>query len=124
MTVQQILSEITERQLSDATRLRRVVALFQRELGNTFGNASVKRRNRRYEIDVAVYEKPIPGGHAYKMPTRQVYEWVRQAAAKAHPRLYKRLQVDLQPWQQGRTSKKLFAHLKIMVDANQDQESE
>lgn len=119
MTAKQILDEIVERQVSDETMLKRVVALFQRELGAIFGNVSVKRRNRRYEIDVAVYEKPIAGGHSFKMPTRQVHEWVRQAAAKAHPRLYKRLRVSLQPWKNGHSSKKLFAPLHITVDANQ-----
>lgn len=119
MTSKQILDEIIERQISDATMLKRVVALFQRELGAIFGNASVKRRNHRYEIDVAVYEKPIAGGESYRMPTRQVQEWVRQAAAKAHPRLYKRLQVNVQPWKHGHASKKLFAPLHITVDARQ-----
>lgn len=119
MTSKQILDEIAERQVSDATMLKRVVALFQRELGATFGNASVKRRNHRYEIDVAVYEKPISGGQSFKMPSRQVHEWVRLAAAKAHPRLYKRLRVNLQPWKHGHASKKLFAPLHISVDASQ-----
>ena len=120
MTVVQILNRLTERQLSDQTRLRRVTALFQRQLGEIFGNASVRRRNRRYEIDVAVYETPLPGGKTFRMPDRQIKEWIRQAAAKAHPRLYKRLSVDIGQWITGRVSNKLHAPVKVLVDANQD----
>jgi hypothetical protein len=96
-----------------------VVALFQRKLGDIFGNASVRRRNRRYEIDVAVYETPMPGGRSYQMPARQIKEWIRQAAEKAHPRLYKRLTVNIQPWESGRVSHKLFAHVQVLIDAAQ-----
>ncbi len=119
MTAVQILSQLTERQLSDETRLRRVTALFQRHLGTIFGNASVRRLNRRYEIDVAVYETPLAGGQTFRMPPRQIKEWIRQAAAKAHPRLYKRLSVDIGQWTTGRVSSKLHVPVKILVDANQ-----
>lgn len=119
MTAQQILTEISERQISDDTRLRRVVALFQRELGDIFGNASVKRRNRRYEIDVAVYERP---GRMIKMPDRMITEWIRKAAEKSHPRLYKRMTVNIQPWTTGRVSHKLFAPVKILIDATPTQQ--
>ena len=64
VSVRRLLIALTERQISDETRLRRVVALFQRRLGDVFGNAQARRRNRRYELDVAVYEKPLPGGRA------------------------------------------------------------
>lgn len=123
VSVRRIITAIVEQQVSDATRLRRVVALFQRELGEVFGNAKVRRRNRRYEIDVAVYEKPVPGsGRAYRMPPRQITAWVKQAADKAHPRLYKRVRVDVQPWTVGRVSHKLFAPVKVVVDAVQAQQ--
>lgn len=115
----QILNQLTERQLGDETRLRRVTALFQRQLGEIFGNATVRRRNRRYEIDVAVYETPLAGGRPFRMPDRQIKEWIRQAAAKAHPRLYKRLSVDIGRWTTGRVSNKLHAPVKILVDAVQ-----
>ena len=118
-TALQLLNWLVERQISDATRLRRVTALFQRELGAIFGNASVRRRNRRYEIDVAVYETPLAGGQTFRMPERQIREWIRQAAAKAHPRLYKRLSVDIGRWTTGRVSNKLHAPVKILVDASQ-----
>ena len=120
MTARQYLVSITERQLSNEMRLRRVVALFQRELGDIFGNATVRRRNRRYEIDMAVYERPLPGGKAYRMPNRQVTEWIRQASVKAHPRLYKRLTLNIEPWRMGHTSRKLFAPVKVLVDATQE----
>ena len=122
MTVVQTLNRLTERQLSDETRLRRVTALFQRQLGEIFGNASVRRRNRRYEIDVAVYETPLAGGRTFRMPARQIREWIRQAAEKAHPRLYKRLSVDIGRWITGRVSSKLHAPVKILVDASQTQD--
>jgi hypothetical protein len=117
MTVLQVLNQLTERQLSDDTRLRRVTALFQRHLGSIFGNASVRRRNRRYEIDVAVYETPLGGDKTFRMPARQIKEWIRQAAAKSHPRLYKRLSVDIGPWSIGRVSSKYYAPVRILVDA-------
>lgn len=98
--------------------MRRVVALFQRTLGSLFGNASVRRRNRRYEIDVAVYERPTLGGKPYQAPERQIKEWIRQAALRAHPRLYKRLTVNIEPWIIGRKSRRLFAPVKIIVDAS------
>lgn len=122
MTVRSLITALTEREISDSTRLRRVVALFQRQLGDYFGNAQVKRRNRRYHIDVAVYEKPLPGEDAgYKMSERQIKSWVRLAAERAHPRLPKRVAVDVGPWQFGRVSKKLFAPVHIVVDAEQYQ---
>lgn len=123
VSARSIITAITERQISDDTRLRRVVALFQRELGGVFGNAKVRRRNRRYEIDVAVYEKPIPAsGEAYRMSRRQIVSWIKQASDRAHPRLYRRLQVDVQPWQVGRVSRKLFAPVRVLVDAAQPQQ--
>jgi hypothetical protein len=115
----EILAEIIEEQLSDATRLKRVVAFFQRELGAIFGNARVDRRNRRYEILVAVYEKPLGGDKTYRMPNRQISEWIRQAANRAHPRLYKRLTVQIGKWQQGGFTHKLFTPVTVVVDANQ-----
>jgi hypothetical protein len=118
VTSQQILAEITERQLSDETRLRRVVAFFQRELGAIFGNAQVRRRNRRYEINLAVYEKPLAAQRNYRMPDRHIAEWIKQAAAKAHPRLYKRLSVQIHPWKQGGFTHKLFAPVTVFVDAS------
>lgn len=119
MTAVQFLNQISERQLSDDTRLRRVTALFQRHLGEVFGNASVKRRNHRYEIDLAVYETPLRGGRPYRMPGRMIREWIRQAAEKAHPRLYKRLSVEIQPWIVGHASHKMYAPVKVLVDATQ-----
>jgi hypothetical protein len=119
VTARQILNQLTERQLSDDTRLRRVVALFQRRLGEIFKNASVRRRNRRYEIDVGVYETPMKGGRAYRMPDRQIKEWIRQAAASAHPKLYKRMTVNILPWTSGRVSNRLLAPVKITIDASQ-----
>lgn len=119
MTARRFLTQLSERQIGDETRLRRVVALFQRDLGRIFGNANVRRRNRRYEIDVAVYEQPLPGGRSFKMPERQIAEWVRQAAQKAHPRLYKRINMQVDPWRMGHASRKLFAPLRIFVDARQ-----
>jgi hypothetical protein len=124
VTTRQFLTRITERQISDDTRLRRVVALFQRELGRVFNNASVRRRNRRYEIDFAVYEQPLPGGRPFQMPDRQINEWIRQAALKAHPRLYKRLTVNIDRWRSGHASKKLFAPVKIFIDASQSDAGE
>ena len=118
MTVTQELQWITERQLSDDTRLRRVVALFQRRLGQIFKNASVRRRNRRYEIDVAVYETPMRGGRGYRMPERQIREWIRQAAETAHPKLYKRMTVNIEPWKSGHVSNKLLAPVRITIDAS------
>jgi hypothetical protein len=115
-TLRQNLELILERQISDETRLRRVVALFQRSLGEIFGNAMVRRRNRRYEVDLAVYETPIQGGQSYRMPRRQIIEWIRQAAHKAHPRLYKRLKVDVSPWESGHASHKLYAPVKIYIE--------
>jgi hypothetical protein len=103
--------------MSDATRLRRVVAFFQRQLGDVFGNAQARRRNHRFELDVAVYEKPLPSGNAYKMSEKQIRSWIKLAADKAHPRLYKRVRVDIEPWRVGRASKKLFAPVRIVVDA-------
>jgi hypothetical protein len=67
---------------------------------------------------LAVYENPLPGGHSFKMPTRQIKEWIRQAAEKAHPRLYKRLSVDIQSWRQGPVTHRLYAPVKILVDAS------
>jgi hypothetical protein len=119
MTAVQVLSQITERQLSDETRLRRVVALFQRQLGEIFGNASVRRHNRRYEINCAVYETPLAGGRSFRMPERQVREWIRQAAAKAHPRLYRRMSVQIGLWTHGHASQKLYLPVQIQVDAKQ-----
>ena len=116
------MAALCEQQMSDDTRLRRVVAFFQRELGDTFGNASVKRRNRRYEIDLAVYEKPIPGGaKPYRMNKRQIVAWIKNAADRAHPRLYRRLRVDVQPWLVGRVSHKQMCPVKVYVDAVQPQ---
>lgn len=123
MSVRRLIIALTERQISDETRLRRVVAFFQRQLGDMFGNVQVRRRNRRYELDVAVYEKPLPGGRAYRMPDRQIKSWIKLAADKAHPRLYKRIRVAVQPWQAGRVSKKLFAPVKVIVDAAQPQQA-
>lgn len=114
-----MLDELTERQLSDETRLRRVVAFFQRELGAVFGNARVLRRNRRYEVIVAVYEKQLASGRVYRMPSRQIMEWIRQAANKAHPRLYKRMTIDIRPWKVGGFTHKQFAPVFIQVDAAQ-----
>jgi hypothetical protein len=112
---------LAERQLGDATRLKRVVALFQRELGDIFGNARVRRRNRRYELGVAVYEKPVQRtGQAYRMTDRQIRVWIKQAADRAHPRLYRRMRVQTGPWQQGRVSQKLYSPVTIRIDANQD----
>lgn len=123
MTARQILNQLTERQLSDDTRLRRVVALFQRKLGQIFKNASVQRRNRRYEIDVAVYETPMKGGRGYRMPDRQIKEWIRQAAESAHPKLYKRMTVNIGPWTSGRISNKLLAPVRISIDASHSPDS-
>jgi hypothetical protein len=111
------LEQIIEQQLSDETALRRVVALFQRKLGSIFGNASVRRCQRRYEIDLAVYETPIQGGQAHRMSDRQIREWVRQAALRAHPRLYTRLEVNIGKWTGGRVSQKQFVPVQILVDA-------
>jgi hypothetical protein len=116
----EILAEIVEQQLSDETRLKRVVAFFQRELGSIFGNARVTRRNRRYEILVAVYEKPLDSTQTYRMPNRQISEWIRQAANRAHPRLYTRLSVEIGQWKQGGFTRKLFTPVHITVDANQN----
>jgi hypothetical protein len=121
VSVRRYFTALTEREISDATRLRRVVAFFQRQLGGVFGNATARRRNHRYELDLAVYEKPMPGGGAYKMSERQIRTWIKMVADKTHPRLYKRLQVDVQPWRVGRVSKKLFAAVHIIVDAEQSQ---
>lgn len=121
MDTTEILAEIVEQQLSDETRLKRVVAFFQRELGGIFGNARVTRRNRRYEILVAVYEKPLGGTQTYRMPNRQITEWIRQAANRAHPRLYKRLSVQIGQWKQGGFTRKLFTPVNIGVDANQEE---
>lgn len=120
MTAIQLLNQLTERQLSDDTRLRRVVAQFQRQLGQIFKNASVRRRNRKYEIDVAVYATPMGRGRSFQMPERQIREWIRQAAESAHPRLYKRMNVNIEPWITGRVSHKLFAPVKITIDAAQN----
>jgi len=120
VTALQILASLSEQQLSDATRLKRVVANFQRELGATFGNAMVKRRQRRWEIDLAVYEKPLTGTKTYRMPARQIQDWVRQAANRAHPRLYKRLKMEVGAWEMGKRTQKLFAPVKIFIDASQD----
>lgn len=120
MTATQILNRITERQLSDDTRLRRVVALFQRKLGHIFKNASVRRRNRRYEIDVAVYETPMAGGKGFRMPERQIKDWIRVAAESAHPRLYKRMTVNIGPWKTGKLSHRLLTPVQITIDARQN----
>lgn len=102
--------------LSDAIRLKRVVAAFQRNLGEIFGNAKVQRRNRRYLINVAVYEKPISGrGQGYRMDAKQIATWVKLAADRAHPRLYRRYKVNVLPWITGHASHKLFAPVKIVV---------
>lgn len=115
-----ILALLAERQISDETRLRRVVAVFQRELGAIFGNASVRRRNRQYEIQMAVYEKPIPDtGQSYRPAPRRISAWVKHAADRAHPRLYKRIHVDMEPWRVGHSSSKLFCPVRITVDARQ-----
>jgi hypothetical protein len=108
---------LTERQISDGTRLRRVVALFQRRLGAIFGNASVTRRNRRYLIDVAVYEKPLRGGRPYRLPPERILAWVLHAAEQAHPKLYTRLRLDIGPWTVGRSSQKEFCRVRIAVAA-------
>jgi hypothetical protein len=118
VTTRSLLGSLVERQISDATRLRRVVAHLQRNLGDIFGNAHVQRRNRRYEIRVAVYEKPIPGsGRAYRMPAQQIRAWVHHAAEQAHPRLPRRLSIAIQPWQGGRVSQKTFCPVLVNVDA-------
>jgi len=115
-----ILALLVERQISDETRLKRVVALFQRELGAIFGNASVQRRNRQYQIKVAVYEKPIPqSGQSYRPPARRISAWVKHAADKAHPRLYRRLSLNVEPWRAGHASHKLFCPVTVTVDASQ-----
>ena len=121
MPIGEVINYLAERQISDRTRLQRVVGLFQRELGAVFGNASVRRRNRRFEINLAVYEKPLVGGRAFQMPDRQIREWIRQAAEKAHPRLYKRLTVAVQPWKSGSVTHRLFAPVQILVDASESQ---
>jgi hypothetical protein len=96
------------------------VAQFERSLGDIFGNARVRRRNRRYEINVGVYEHPrTDRGQGYRMPERQIREWIRHAAHVAHPRLYKRMTVDVGRWQDGRFSNKVFAPVSIVVDAKQ-----
>lgn len=118
-TVRRYFNALLERQISDDTALRRVVGLFQRELGDIFHNASVRRRKGQYEIDVAVYEQPTPGGRAFRMTNRQISDWVTRAAAKAHPRLYKRLAIKFEPWRIGASSKRLFTAVKIFVDAAQ-----
>ena len=106
--------------MGDATRLRRAVAMFQRNLGKIFGNAGVRRRNRRYEIEVAVYETPIArtgAGRAYRMPERQIRAWIKTAADRVHPRLYRRVRVDVKPWKMGWVSKRVFCPVMINVDA-------
>src|SRR6516165_11919343 len=106
---QRLVAALAERQLSDQTRLKRAVALLQRELGAVFGNAQAQRRNGGYDIQIAVYEKPIPGtGQAFRMPPKQARAWVKYAADRVHPRLYRRLTVDSGSWEQGRVSHKLF----------------
>lgn len=114
---------LIERQMSDETRLRRAVAIFQRQLGDVFGNASARRRNGRYELDIAVYEKPVPGGRSYRMPDRQIRAWVKLSADRAHPRLHKRLRVEVQPWRMGHASNKLFAPVRVTVIADGGAES-
>ena len=119
-SARQIISEIAEQQTSDATRLKRVVAAFQRALGNTFGNAYVTRRNRRYEIDVAVYEQPSKdAGKPIRMDRRTILNRIMLAARQAHPRLVSRMRVDIREWQTGHTSNKLFCPVKVYVNADQ-----
>lgn len=106
--------------MGDATRLRRVVALLQRSLGAIFNNASVKRRNHRYIIRIAVYEKPLPGvGQGYRMSAKQIRAWVKQAADRIHPKLYRRMAIEVEPWTTGRFSHKLFCPVNVIVDARQ-----
>lgn len=122
MRAQGIIEQVDRDQdrLSDATRLKRTVAGFQRNLGDIFGNAQVKRANRRYLLSVAVYEKPLGGtGQAYKMDRKQIVTWVKHAAEQAHPRLHRRMNVQVLPWRMGRVSHKLFAPVKITVEAAQ-----
>lgn len=119
-----MLNALVERELSDDTRLRRTVAFFQRELGEIFGNAQAQRRNRRYEIQIAVYEKPIPGsGRAYRMPEKQIRSWVKVAADRSHPRLYRRVRVDVEPWKVGHATNKAYCPVLVSVDATQREQT-
>ena len=115
MTATAVIRELAERQLGNDTRLRRVTAIFQRKLGDIFGNARVRRRRGRYEIDVAVYEKPLPDGTGYRIPEQRIRAWVAHAAGQAHPKLYTRLGLEIGPWAVGRVSNKQFCWLRIIV---------
>jgi hypothetical protein len=119
-SARQIISEIVEQQVSDLARLKRIVAAFQRALGTTFGNASVNRRNRRYEIDVAVYEQPSTvAGKPIQMDRKTILNRIMLTARQVHPGLVRSMRVDVKPWQTGHSSHKLFCPVRIYIAIDQ-----